>query len=687
MEQSPATVTSLRAVVPTVYLPAAIYSVGQGAIAPVVVLSALELGASTGVAAFIGALSGVGMLIGDVPAGAFAARVGDRRAMLWATVLVGVALVGCVVAPSVAVLAVAIAVVGMCNSVWMLARHSYLTEVVPLRLRGRAMSVLGGVQRVGRFLGPFIGAAAMQVWDTDGAYGVYVVAAVGAAVAVACVRDPQPAEPADEPVAPSGSSRTLREHLPVFRTLGVAVMILGAVRAANNVVIPLWGAHIELDATTTSLIFGIAGAVEMLLFYPAGSIMDRFGRRAIALPCLGIMAVALAWMPFTSGFATLLAASILLGIGNGVGSGIVMTLGADAAPAIGRAEFLGGWRLCVDLGFAMGPAVIGGVTAAASLGPAILVMAGLSVAGAGAMARWIPSRRSDGVARTSEPGHTEHLQACKYERSGTPMYTVHSKSIDPRKKRRIRLWALTLGALAVLVAVILPTTPAFADPPAALPASAPEADAKWQPALDYDKDGCYSTPAIGPDGTLNPGLNNSGDLNGNCRDQSDLDNTNAYSRSKCDDSGWCAYLYDLYFEKDQVVPGADAFGHRHDLEHIVVWVKDDQAQYVSTSQHGDYTTDPSDKVAWEGTHPKVVYHKDGGSTHCFRLGGDDEAPENHYGAWQYPDLVGWDNFPSGIRDTLVNADFGSASLAIKDGAFEDNLDKAKPDGIDFDPRA
>lgn len=253
-------------------------------------------------------------------------------------------------------------------------------------------------------------------------------------------------------------------------------------------------------------------------------------------------------------------------------------------------------------------------------------------------------------------------------------------------ERKPRVWLVTIAALLTIGVVSLPAS-AYAEPPSALPAAAPEADSKWQPAMDYDTDGCYSTPAIGPDRTLNPGLENSGALDGNCRDQSDLDNTNAYSRSACDDNGWCAYLYDFYFEKDQAVAGADAFGHRHDLEHIVVWVHNDQAEYVSTSEHGDYATHAASDVAWDGTHPKVVYHKDGGSTHCFRLAKADETPENHYGDWRYPGLVGWDNYPEDVRDTLTEADFGSASLAIKDGAFADNLDKAKPDDIDFDPQA
>jgi Necrosis inducing protein (NPP1) len=254
-------------------------------------------------------------------------------------------------------------------------------------------------------------------------------------------------------------------------------------------------------------------------------------------------------------------------------------------------------------------------------------------------------------------------------------------------KRRALSFTLRAVLGAVALTVFVPGV-AMAEPPTALPANHAEADGRWQPAFDYDGDGCYPTPAIGPDGTLNPGLNPSGALNGNCHDQSDLDNTNAYSRSKCN-NGWCAYLYDLYFEKDQATAPVDCCGHRHDLEHVVIWVNQaaNNAEYVSVSCHGDYSTYPRSSVAWDGTHAKIVYHKDGLSTHCFRLASSGEAPENHYGAWQYPDLVSWDGFPPGLRDRLMGADFGSASFAIKDSAFAGNLAEAKPSGIPFDPNA
>ncbi|GAA2354274.1 NPP1 family protein [Saccharopolyspora halophila] len=255
----------------------------------------------------------------------------------------------------------------------------------------------------------------------------------------------------------------------------------------------------------------------------------------------------------------------------------------------------------------------------------------------------------------------------------------------PTMDSRIRGFTAALAGAGALMLALPPV--AFADPPSALPESATAADAKWQPAFDYDGDGCYPTPAIGSDGTLAPGLDLGGAVNGNCHDQSDLDNTNSYSRSKCN-NGWCAYIYDLYFEKDQAVAGSGLGGHRHDIEHVIVWVEGDQARYVSTSAHGDYSTYPSDEVQWEGTHPKIIYHKDGIGTHAFRLAGAGEQAENHYGQYQYPALISWDNWPDqGLRDKLTAADFGSASLSIKDSAFNGNLESGKPEGIPFDPHA
>ena len=383
---------SLWRIAPSVYLPALLYGIGQGAIAPVVALSARDLGASVAGASLVVAAAGVGQVIGDIPAGALTTRIGERRAMLLATLLVSSALVGCLVAPTVWGLALAVGATGLAAAVWGLARQAYLSEAVPLQLRARALSTLGGVQRIGSFIGPFLGAFAMKFLGTDGAYWVHLVAALLVCAVLVSLPDIESVRRrrAARPIVMQSTRTVIREHLPVLRTLGFGALLVGAVRASRQVVIPLWAEHIGLDPQTTSLIFGISGAVDMLLFYPAGSVMDRFGRKWVAVPSMFVLGLAHLLLPLTHTVPTLTAVALLMGIGNGLGAGVIMTLGADASPPVGRAQFLGAFRLFADTGNGAGPFLIAAVTALTGLGPAVLVMGLTGWAAATAMSRWIP---------------------------------------------------------------------------------------------------------------------------------------------------------------------------------------------------------------------------------------------------------------------------------------------------------
>jgi len=71
-----------RGIIIPAYGPTTLVAIGQGAILPLVALSARDLGAGVGTAAFIVALIGVGNLLGDLPAGALAARIGEKQALV-----------------------------------------------------------------------------------------------------------------------------------------------------------------------------------------------------------------------------------------------------------------------------------------------------------------------------------------------------------------------------------------------------------------------------------------------------------------------------------------------------------------------------------------------------------------------------------------------------------------------------
>lgn len=384
---------TLRSLIAPVYLPTVLFGIGQGAVAPIIVVSARELGASIGVAGLIAALAGIGNLAADIPAGALAGRIGERRTMTLATAVLAVSLVGCAFTGSLWLLGASVFLMGMARAAWGLARQTYVTEAVPYALRARALSTLGGTQRIGMFAGPFLGALALTWWGTSAAYWVHLVTALAGLAVLLLVPSPEGADKADA-VKPGdghhGTLAVLREHLPVFLTLGLAASAVGALRAARPVVIPLWADILGIDPAATSVVFGVAAAVDMLLFYPAGKVMDKYGRRWVAIPCMVVMSISLLLLPLTHDIWSLGAVAMLFGFGNGIGSGIVMTLGADASPDTGRARFLGGWRLCADMGVTGGPLLMSGIAAVLALGPAIVVMGLLGALGAVAMWKWVP---------------------------------------------------------------------------------------------------------------------------------------------------------------------------------------------------------------------------------------------------------------------------------------------------------
>jgi MFS family permease len=182
----------------------------------------------------------------------------------------------------------------------------------------------------------------------------------------------------------------LLQHRHVLLTLGTGAMCVAGARAIREALVPLWAESVGFSPAQTSLVFGVAGAIDMALFYPSGWLMDRFGRVAAAVPSMLVLGLGMALLPLATSLVAVTAAATVLGIGNGLGAGLIMTLGADASPTDGRTQFLGGWRLCADLGRAAGPLALSGLSAVMSLGASAVVLGVGAVLGAGWLRIWVP---------------------------------------------------------------------------------------------------------------------------------------------------------------------------------------------------------------------------------------------------------------------------------------------------------
>ncbi|HVR53360.1 MAG TPA: MFS transporter [Pseudorhodoferax sp.] len=392
---------SFRRIAIPAFGPSLFFGLGEGAILPIIPLMARELGASVSMAALVVALVSLGSLLNNIPASLITMRWGERWAIVAAGLWSGLGMALCVWTSHLGLFATGCLMVGMSQAVYNLARQSYMTEAVPIAYRARALSTLGGVMRIGMFIGPFLGAAAVHAFGLSAAFGVGIAGVLCAAAIGARVPDlePPPLPPGQQPPASTTILSTLRDHRRVFLTLGFGVMLVSAVRASRQVVIPLWAEHLALAPAVASLVYGLAGGIDMLVFYPAGKLMDHKGRRWVAVPSMLIMGTALLLMPLSSGFNTLLLAALAIGFGNGIGSGMIMTLGADHSPRHGRPHFLGVWRLMSDIGASCGPVLLSLLAGSLSLAAGIAATGLIAFAAAGALAHWIPARPGANDAR------------------------------------------------------------------------------------------------------------------------------------------------------------------------------------------------------------------------------------------------------------------------------------------------
>ena len=299
-----------------------------------------------------------------MPAGALVHRVGERRALMWASAVDAVGAFVALTAPSLAVLMATVFAMGFTASVFLVARQAYLIDAVPTAMRARALSTLGGVHRIGLFIGPFVGAPIVHVWGPRAGFAVAVAAGLGAAALVQFGARP------DRRARGAGQAdaATARRSAPPACCGTTAAPTSPSAWASWSSARPGPPASCWCrcgPSTSGSpparppIIFGIAGGVEMLLFYPAGSVMDRFGRVWVAVPCVVLLGLGMLALPLThSALAVDRWSRSSAAIGNGIGSGIVMTLGADSRPGVGRSQFLGGWRFVSVVGGSGSPALI-----------------------------------------------------------------------------------------------------------------------------------------------------------------------------------------------------------------------------------------------------------------------------------------------------------------------------------------
>jgi MFS transporter, DHA1 family, multidrug resistance protein len=345
----------------------AVTQLGFGAIVPVLPLYAKSFGVSVSAIGFTIAIYGLARFVTAIPCGQLADWLGRRPTLALGGLISALGNLWCGLATEYPEFLVARFIAGAGASMVLTMGSVILADITPPERRGRMMATYQGVFLFSFGIGPFPGGLLAEHFGLGMPFYAYAVASVIGAI-ISWIAIPETRHFSAQslaagqagPVPMLDQLRTLAQSrgfmLASLIGFAVAVTRTGAIFA----LVPILAAQ-KLGLTTGQIGMGLGGGcvLGLLASYPAGAMADRFGRKIVIVPSMLLNAgsmVVFAIVPSVTGF---MLAFLVWGTASAINGSTPAAYAADTAPAGMNAMAMSSFRMLSDLGYVIGPVILG----------------------------------------------------------------------------------------------------------------------------------------------------------------------------------------------------------------------------------------------------------------------------------------------------------------------------------------
>jgi MFS family permease len=325
------------------------------------------LGLSLAAAGFLGTAFSLPRSVLALPAGMLVERIGPTWMMHVGMGLVLAGTLVAAVAPTLAMMAVSRALVGLGYGTTSLVGIVYLMQAGPPNQRTRRGNMYEGAlisaNAVSGYLAGEISVHAGWRWGFGAA-----ALAVGAGWLTAAwrvlpaVRAVFHDRAAAAPAAATLGSTPRASPIPLFAIYFVVFSLAFCWAGAIVTLAPLYGSQaLGLSAAAIGRALAIGYLVEAVLLIPVGWAADTFGRLRVMLPGVAVLVAGVGLLPFVGGLSGYTVACALVIAGMTVWM-IPASLLAEHLHGRFGSRQVGLYRLITDLGMVLAPAIVGWLT-------------------------------------------------------------------------------------------------------------------------------------------------------------------------------------------------------------------------------------------------------------------------------------------------------------------------------------
>jgi MFS transporter, DHA1 family, multidrug resistance protein len=376
----------------------AVNQLGFGSVVPVLALYARSFGVRQwAIGAAIG-IYGLARFLVAMPAGRLADRAGRRATLAVGGLVTAAGNLLCAYAPGYAVFVAARFVAGAGAALVLTGGLIVLADITTPAHRGRTMALYQGVFAFAVGVGPVPGGLLAERLGLQAPFLIYAVAGALAAL-VAWFQIPEtrelrhgPGSEAAAPLPPFGVQVRMLTARVGFLLVSLVSFVNAVARTGGlfNVIPVMARDRLGLTTDQIGLGLGLASLAGLGLTYPAGILVDRYGRKAVIVPATLVSGASLVVFLLAPSYAWFLAACVVWSVAISVGGAAPAAYAADVAPAGMQAAAMSTYRMLSDVGYVVGPVALGLITDLFDVDAALAITAGLLVVVALLFARLAP---------------------------------------------------------------------------------------------------------------------------------------------------------------------------------------------------------------------------------------------------------------------------------------------------------